>query len=734
MKNNIVILLLIICQQSFSQNGTLTGNVQENGRGIAYARIKLKDSSFGAISDSTGKFTITNLPYGTYIVQSSAMGYVPAEISVQIQSSAETIRIDMQSQSIELNSVVVTGSMREVTLSNSPVKIEVLTPQFFKINPVNSIIEALTTVNGVQEQVNCGVCGTNDIHINGMEGPYTLVLIDGMPIVSGLSSVYGFNGIPTSLIQRVEIIKGPSSTLYGTEAVGGVINIITKSPKNTPLIDAEIIGNTHQEYRANFAYAPKISNQVSTTFSFDYYYNQYRMDFNHDNFTDIPLNNRLSAFNKWLITDKKGHTILNLAGRVYLEDRFGGTMQWTDADKGSDSVYGENIKTNRYELIGSYRPTFAKNWRFDFSANSHIQDSWYGTVNYAASQQVFFSNLIWDKKIKRRHQLLIGMTNKYVIYEDNTASATDEQTYVPGVFAQDEFNISDDFILLTGARLDYHAKHGLIFSPRLSMKKQFGDFTAMRLNYGNGFRQVHLATEDHAFVTGARDVVITEELKPERSHNVTLNFNHTHNFLGYGNFDIDFFYTYFINKIVADYEQDPNLIVYENLTGYGTTRGISASVFHQFKKIPLQFRLGATWMDVFEIINDDQLGKIRADQLFVPKFSGTFAIGYEWKKAKLSFNYTGKVMGPQLLPTFAAPFERPEISPWYSVQNFQITKKFKSPLEIFMGIKNVLNFTQDSPLINPANPYDATFDTSYAYGPLQPRRYYLGIRYNFPRK
>lgn len=733
LKNKILLFSIFWSIQTNAQEGSISGKISSGENPVPFARVRLNGTNHGGIADSTGHYLIQNIAGGTYDLQVTALGYQIFHQEVTIGAGSYNLSVEMIPQTVELDAVVVTGTMREMTLSQSPVKIEVLSPQFFKVNPVNSIIEALQTVNGVQEQVNCGVCGTNDIHINGMEGPYTLVLIDGMPIVSGLSSVYGFNGIPTSIIQRVEIIKGPSSTLYGTEAVGGVINIITKSPANTPVFDAEIYGNTHQEFRGNVAISPTIGKRLTTSLSADYYYNQYRMDFNQDNFTDIPLNNRISVFNKWQVTNPDGKISFQLAARYYFEDRFGGTLQWTPQDKGSDSVYGESVNTRRLEVIGSVRPGFLPNWRLDFSANNHQQNSYYGIVNYRAGQQVLFSNLIWDKALNRRNRLLIGSTNKYVIYQDNTASATDEKKYVPGLFAQHEFNWTDELVLLTGVRLDYHRNHGLIFSPRLSLKKQFGMFSAMRLNYGTGFREVHLATEDHAFVTGARDVVILEELKPERSHNVTLNFNHTHNVWGYGNLDADLFYTYFLNKIVADYTQDPQLIVYENLSGYGTSRGVSVSLFQAFRRVPLQLRLGVTCMQVFEISHNDILGKIKADQLFVPHFSGTFSIGYEWKKVGLSFNYTGKAMGHQLLPEYDPPFERPTESPWYSLQNFQVTKKFKSGFEIFSGIKNVLNYTQPSPLINPENPYDVTFDTSYAYGPLQPRRYYLGIRYNIPR-
>jgi outer membrane receptor for ferrienterochelin and colicins len=111
--------------------------------------------------------------------------------------------------------------MKAVSRMQSPVPVEVYTPRFFRKNPTPSLFAAMENVNGVRPQLNCSVCNTGDIHINGMEGPYTMVLIDGMPIVSGLSTVYGLNGIPNTLIDRVEIVKGPASTLYGSEAVGG---------------------------------------------------------------------------------------------------------------------------------------------------------------------------------------------------------------------------------------------------------------------------------------------------------------------------------------------------------------------------------------------------------------------------------------------------------------------------------------------------------------------------------
>ena len=138
--------------------------------------------------------------------------------------------------------------MKAVKKLESPVAVEVYTPQFFKKNPTPSIFESLQNVNGVRPQLNCSVCNTGDIHINGLEGPYTMITIDGMPIVSSLASVYGLFGIPTQLIDRIEIVKGPASGLYGSEAIGGLINIITKSPDKAPLLSINVMSTNWQEH------------------------------------------------------------------------------------------------------------------------------------------------------------------------------------------------------------------------------------------------------------------------------------------------------------------------------------------------------------------------------------------------------------------------------------------------------------------------------------------------------
>ena len=713
--------------------GAIMGTITDDESiSVPFVNLQLRGTTLGVSSNEEGNYRLENVPTGTYTMIASAIGYAPWRSEVQVRNG-ETTQLDLKLVATEqqLNEFVVTGTMKETYVSASPVKVEVLSAKLLEQSVSANLMEALYQVNGVQEQVNCGVCATNDIHINGMEGPYTLVLIDGMPIMSALASVYGFNGLPTSLIERVEIVKGPSSTLYGTEAVGGVINIITKSPEDAPLAYVNLSGSTHEEWNADVSLAPKVSERVQGLISGSFQRNDLRMDFNEDGFTDIPMNERLSLFTKWQLKRPEGRRA-DVAVRFYDEERFGGVLDWDDRFKGSDSVYGEYIETQRVEVIGSYQLPTKPHLRIDYSFNNHAQDSYYGDSRYKADQSVYFANFLWNHTASR-HDLLVGGTFRYQTYSDNSLAFIDDKRFIPGVFAQDEFAWTDKTSLLSGVRVDFHREHGIIVAPRFNVKQKLGMFTTARLNLGTGFRQVNLFTEDHAALSGARTVVIRNALKPESSFNATLNLNHVYSIgKSYGSIDLDAFYTYFGNKIVPDYDTDPNFIIYDNLSGYGITRGISLNVEHKFT-FPLSVRVGGTYQDVYEGERNSEGVLVKHQQLFAPRFSGVFSASYEWKPIGLSLRWSGRVMGPQRLPSYDAPYERPEVSPWFSLQHLRLSKTVGKRWETYVGVKNILNYTQPTPLIAPEDPFGNAFDTAYAYGPLQVRRVVLGLRFRVAR-
>ena len=277
-----------------------------------------------------------------------------------------------------LNEVVVTGTMKEMTRKDSPIPVEVITSKFFQKNPTPSLFEAVGMVNGIQPQLNCNVCNTGDIHINGMEGPYTMILIDGMPIVSALSTVYGLSGIPNSIVERIEVVKGPASSLYGSEAMGGIINVITKAPVKAPTISVDLFATSWKEYSADASVKMRLGNSYNLL-GINYFNYANPIDKNNDYFTDVTLQNRISVFDKWSLT-RRYNRIASIAGRYVWEDRWGGQLNWSPAYKGSDSIYGETIATRRWEVIGQYQLPFKERVMTQVSYNSHCQDSYYGAV------------------------------------------------------------------------------------------------------------------------------------------------------------------------------------------------------------------------------------------------------------------------------------------------------------------------------------------------------------------
>lgn len=729
----------------------LKGKVSNGSAPIHAASVILEGKKKGVVTDSSGEFVLNNISTGKVRLHFTAVGF-KHEVKEFLAQEGENVlpEVALQPSVNKMEDVVVSGTMRAVSKLESPICVEVYTPTLFKKNPSPNIFESLQMVNGVQPQLNCNVCNTGDIHINGMEGPYTMILIDGMPIVSSLSTVYGLSGIPNSMVKRIEVVKGPASTLYGSEAVGGLINIITKDPSSADKFKLDFSATTVGEYNTDIT--TRFNTAFGTSMLGINYFNYWqKRDINQDNFTDVTLQNRFSLFNKWNFK-RKDNRLFSLAGRYVRENRWGGEMQWNKTFRGSDSIYGESIYTNRFELIGNYE--IANNLYADISYNSHIQDSYYGTTSYDALQHVAFVQFRYNKTINN-HDLLFGLPFRYTWYDDNSIATKKAdgrnlplKTYLPGVFVQDEWKMNEKLTSLIGLRYDYNNNHGSIVTPRLSFKYSPDKSNTYRFSLGNGYRIVNLFTEDHAALTGARTVVIAEELKPEKSWNINVNYSKQINVdNGQVGLDASFFYTYFTNKIVADYLTDPSLIIYENLTGHAISKGFTFNSDVAFDRLKLN--AGITLMDVFEIDKGATGTKVKIPQLFAPRFSGTYAVSYSFSNIGFSIDWTGRVNGPMHLPVVPDDF-RPAKSPLYCIMNLQMTKTFKG-WEIYGGAKNLLNFLPKYPLLHSDDPFDRpggkyfdnngnarpdtnpngyTFDPSYNYAPVQGLKGFVGVRWS----
>lgn len=743
MKYISTIILLGFSSFVFGQNTLEIKVFDDKNEALSFATVYLENTEFGATTDEEGLVIFENVPIGNYKLLVSYLGFLQQEKSISVtKNSVNRIEINLKKGIDIFEEVVVTGTQRENRISESPVKVEILSAKLFQKNPTPNLFQAIEMVNGVKPQLNCNVCNTGDIHINGMEGGYTMILIDGMPIVSGLSTVYGLMGIPNSITDRIEVVKGPASALYGSEAMAGIINVITKNPlENGNSISLEGQGTTWGEFTFDAGISTKVSKNVGMLLSGNYFkYNQI-IDKNNDNFTDLTLQNRVSIFNKWAIRRPENRAA-SLALRYMQEQRWGGETNWTEMLRGSDQIYGESIHTKRFESILNYQLPFKENVFFQASYNWHDQNSVYGDMWFIANQHTAFAQLFLEKQLTGTLHLMTGTALRYNQYNDNTpATETADKQYYPGAFAQTEWKPNDRNNLLVGLRYDYNVNHGNIVSPRLAYRFDANKNNQFRVNLGTGFRTVYIFTEDHAALSGSRDVVITEDLNPERSFNSMFNYilkipNQQH----YWQFDVSAFYNYFTNKIVGDFDTNPNEIIYSNLDGNATTRGLSLNIDYT-NAMPLKVNLGVTYMNVFLNERNDVGDFEITEQIFAPRWSGNYLVSYTSSQIATIFDLTGSYYGPMRLPILPNDF-RPEYSPFYTTMNLKITKQMPRGISLYAGIRNILNFIPDNPIMRPFDPFDQmtddpvtnpngyVFDPSYNYASLQGITGFFGVTWD----
>ena len=747
MRLNFIFVFIFTQIMVNAQDFIVSGKVFSQGQPLSSASVFVMGNNSGVTTNAEGQFSIyiSNIANPELVI--SYLGY-KSQI-IKISSKTTDLGIIELEWDNKLEEVVVSGTLKPISKLDSPVPIEVYGQTFFQANPTASVFEALENVNGIRPQLNCSICSTGEIRINGQEGSYTMVMIDGLPIISGLSTVYGFSGIPQSLIERIEIVKGPASTLFGSEAVAGVINLITKLPENSAKLAVESFVSGWGEVNTDLSYKYSLSKKTRALLGVNYFNYSNPIDKNEDGFTDLTLQNRISIFNKFSHANK-----LSVATRFVYEDRWGGQMNWLPIHRGGDTVYGESIYTQRFELFGKYQ--LNKNLTFQFSFNDHNQNSAYGNTLFNAGQTIGFGQMIWNKNISN-NDLLFGLAYRYSLYDDDTTATFNDFSsrnqastiHLPGIFIQNQTQINANNTLLLGFRYDRNSIHGNIFTPRINYKINNKDKSStLRISTGSGYRVTQLFTEQHAVLTGAREVVLLDDLNPERSWNANLNFVQKF-FLKKGaiiDFDLSLFTTQFSNKIIPDYDTDPNKIIYDNLDGRSISNGLSLNA-NLLAQEGLRVNLGATYIDTFAEENS-----IKTIPYLTERFQGVWKVEKKWITNDIILDFTGTITGALKLPTLSNLDPRPSYSDPFSILNIQLTKIWNNSVESYGGIKNILNFTPPrnsiarsfdpfdrqvafdstgNALPTSDNPYALTFDPTYVYTSNQGIRFFFGLRWKY---
>ncbi|NOZ33684.1 MAG: TonB-dependent receptor [Chlorobi bacterium] len=777
------ILLLSFTQINYAQklktDANIIGHVVCNGEHIPFATVSVKGTTIGTTTDESGHYQLINLPEGNLIIIAQSSGYKPREKEITIKAGeTKELKFELEQDVLGLEEVVITGDRNATNRRESSTIVNTITPKLFAATQSVTLSEGLNFCPGLRMENNCQNCGFSQVRMNGMEGPYSQILINSRPIFSGLAGVYGLELIPSNMIERVEVIRGGGSALYGSNAIAGTINIILKDPINnsyefginTGLIGVgpENSGNTAQDYSVNFNTSSVSADNKTGMALYGFYRNREPFDANNDNFSEIAslknttIGTRL--YHRFGIRNKLTVDFFNIK-----EDRRGG-------DKFDYPVHEANIAEalNHNLTTGAltYEQFINKNDLFSIYASGQRvnRDSYYGaekslndygntkdfsyTIGAQYNAKFGISNLVIgiendgallkDKKLGYadiNNAIVVNDTIVSVPHTDNVVVA-DQATNTAGIFAQYEIN-RNKLKVSVGARFDNYRvedkeqsgsdKSGNVLSPRLTFKYDIKEYLQARISYSQGYRAPQIFDEDlHIETSGSRKVIHenSPDLKQETSHSymASLDFN---NKLGkvYFGLLVEMFYTQLNNPFANEYsEPDENgTVIY--------TR-INAEEGAKVKGVNIE--LNVVPSDKFSLKSGFTIQKNKYEQtqefnekrfFRTPEDYGYLTLDWQLSK-KLGISSTGNYTGKMLIPYFGLQISDPDKGKLIESKSFydlgiKIRYNIKlngTVLQLFTGIKNIFNSYQSD--------FDSGVDRDpgYIYGPMNPRTVYFGLK------
>ena len=699
----------------------------DTGEPLPGANVILVGTRMGAATNVNGEFRISGVPYGRYIVRATMMGYESREVEILLNVSTYTeIQFRLKPMAVKGKAVVVTGTRVPRYLKDTPVRTNVITREEIKRrNPVN-VLNATKYVVGVDPQIECSICNASSISIQGLPGRYTQVLIDGMPIFSSLGQTYGYMELPASIIDQIEIIKGASSVLYGTDAIAGIVNIRTSNPSPFPALSLDSQIGQYGERRMTGAASYK-RKAIGLLVNGEYYHMN-PVDRNGDGISEFTGTTRAYMSGK-LVIQKNTNTDLRIRFSGLTEERQGGALSASHSfievlDQPALRAFSESILTRRMDAALIFRHQFSKADQISYklSLTKHFQDSDYEGFVYVGDQLMTYNDFQWNHHIGAHHLITSGLAFRTEKLKENVAvSAYDYK--IASIFAQYDWRPNPLWESVLGVRFDHHNVYGKIVTPSLSLKAVLGDHWTTRLTLGKGFRAPTSFYElDHG--TGAKYKYNTRYLakKAEQSRSVTVSVDYEK---GATNVSLAPFYHRIENYITAYNDYASKSFVVENVESPSSIYGIELN-YSRFLLPGLFVTIGHIWERYNMAPN--VLGFARPENRF------KWALNYDWPKWNVSLNLDGQVAGPMnLREVYGMSYNAdgtPKLtkSPTFWILNIDINKKFKNGMKLILGAKNLLDFQQldaETPLMY--NEKGELGDVVYIWGPLLGRKLYASF-------
>lgn len=760
MKNYIVMLVLACVSMSLyavnpiKEGNMIAGHVIVKGteESIPFATVMILGTNRGAVSNEEGQFEFRKLAAGKYTLRVQVMGYKTQEKTITVSAEATSVvHFQMEEESFMTDEVVVSANRNEVSRKAAPVVVNVMSAKLFETVNSTDLAKSLNFQSGLRVENNCQNCGFPQVRINGLEGPYSQILINSRPIISALSGVYGLEQIPVNMIERVEVVRGGGSALFGANAVGGTINIITKDPINNSFQVASTMSNMNgkswEQYMGGNVSLVAKDNSYGIAL-YETYRNRNPYDADGDGFSELGklnmntfgmrayyrpnyfsrINVEYHTTNEFRrggnkfnlqphesdITEQTKH-IINSGGLSY--DRYWG-------EKHKMSVYGSIQHTDRNSYYGAQQ---------DMNAYGKTNDlTWVvGGMYVGNMDRCLFAPATFTGGVEYQNNSLHDVMTGY--HRD-----MQQDVRIAGGFVQNEWRLNR-WTMLVGARLD---KHNLIdhpiFSPRVNFLYKPSDNLQARLTYSTGFRAPQAYDEDlHVTAVGGEGVQIrlAEGLREERSNSfsgsVDWSFPMGHwqsNILLEG-FYTDLHHVFVLEDIGLDENGDK---IKERRNGSGAKVygvNLDAKVAHGCEaQLQLGFTVQRSRYNRAEIWTSEGEEEQTTKRMpRTPDYYGYFTFTSAPLKS-FDFSLSGTYTGKMIVPHMAGYIEksRMEHTPQFVDLNLKLNYTFVLKDHIKMqvngGIQNIFNSFQKD--LDKGEFRDA----GYFYGPTQPRTYFVGIK------
>jgi len=762
---------------------SLNGVITSDGDPLPFATISINNTTLGSASDLQGEFEFGHIPEGEFTVRAQAMGYKPIEKTVTFKvGESVKLAFDLETDVLGLEQVVVTADRNEQKRTQASVIVNTLTPKLLENTQSISISEGLNYVPGLRLENNCQNCGFTQVRMNGMDGAHSQVLINNRAVFSNLAGVYGLELIPSSMIDRIEVVRGGGSALYGSNAVAGTINLITKDPMNNSYdlttqynsVGVGTDGKTQSDYSLNMNTTIVSDNKKTGLALFGFYRDKDPYDANDDGFSEIAqIENLTLGARLYHRIDYRNKITLDFI-RVNEERRGGSDFEKPNHMADISEAVDHKITTTaltyeRFVGTGSMLSVYGSAQNVDrasyYGANQSLQD--YGQTDgltYNVGTQFkadFGKNSIVtgievvhddmeDTKLGYPEYTYNPITGEIdVTHVDNTV-ITDQTKIVYGVFAQYDRQLGPVKASL-GGRFDRYEitdlehkegnNDGNVFSPRINVLWNVMPSLQWRVSYSQGYRAPQVFDEDlHIETSGSRKVLHANDpnLEQETSHSYMTSFDYNRKF---GRWNVGLLAEGFYTKLDDAFASTPEFDESTGITTYyrsnadngATVKGVNMEATAA-PNSKVYFRAGYT-VQRSEYGDPQELGE--SDFLRTPNDYGFFSVDYD-VTPRLCLIANGTYTGQMKIAYYGSNFTAGDkviseegidgairTTPTFYDLGVKAEYEFKVgglPLKAFAGVKNIFNSYQSD--------FDSGIDRdpAYVYGPTNPRTIYFGLK------